>query len=852
MSVEYSVDVCRKMGERFRAAELHRPQRVERYDPGTELTYEITGVLPARRAVVRLVVEKFVGGGFAGQVYRVKVLEVDAPEGAMAGIEAGSVLAMKILVPPSGFSRLFRNVIFGIGFQGPFQLQVNPAAARAGALWQKFIRRAAGLRFGDERSVVDIHATFVDENLGSCGELSEWIDGRTWLLEVDDRLDLLRRWRRGKPVDEKELGSPEYRAKYEFMTRFIELLHEMGAVEFGRQYEWSTCKSQPNCLKRLESENDPAGGIVAVDFRAGLALLAFLPMSPGDVMLVLRGLARGSLVQFDRGDLDKLARFLDAHPEEFADMRDAYDQLAEAERIYRDSLPDVTHNHVRLLYSGNLWSTILGSAVTGWRVRNIADEASAAKLRRSRIGTLVFLLLGLIPVLGKLVRRLWARGDYRRHYGAMLTSWNYLRRGVRGRVAEWVTVWHRAGRLSAARAMILGNRPGRSLFHLPLSILPVGLHRFLTDGQYAREKLDFIFIRPLRLYFNAEVREQWLRDMVTEGRQKRLVSKEDAETILGQLHEPYIQKYLKSLAVHVCTVPVTQIVSVIVAWVYVRLHPEMSPAQSAAAVAAILVLFQITPISPGSMARGLYVVYVMIRDRSFSDYNIAAFLSFFKYVGYLAFPIQMAYAYPVMARFMAAHWATGAVSIVPVFGESGALLEHGVFSATYNLPLTLRRRMTLRETMRLSRPSRSWHVVPTIIGGAAAFALIDYFYLRTGGVLPALKQVWWAMLAIPLLAGSVVTLAAAGTALPRRIIQAALTGSGIGLLSAVARAALEAQFGIVTGSQQFIVLLLWKVFVCTIFSSVAAMLTELLLSEPTPSRSYPGSPTTGASGQATP
>ncbi|MCP4151722.1 MAG: hypothetical protein GY757_28520, partial [bacterium] len=106
-----------------------------------------------------------------------------------------------------------------------------------------------------------------------------------------------------------------------------------------------------------------------------------------------------------------------------------------------------------------------------------------------------------------------------------------------------------------------------------------------------------------------------------------------------------------------------------VSWVYVVMHPEMSNAESVAAVAAILVLFQITPVSPGSLVRGLYVVYMVIKDRNFKDYNIAVFLGFFKYIGYLAFPIQMAYRYPELARFMAGHWATEAVHIVPVTGS---------------------------------------------------------------------------------------------------------------------------------------------------------------------------------------
>ena len=113
-----------------------------------------------------------------------------------------------------------------------------------------------------------------------------------------------------------------------------------------------------------------------------------------------------------------------------------------------------------------------------------------------------------------------------------------------------------------------------------------------------------------------------------------------------------------------------------------------------------VVLFQIIPVSPGSLARGLYAVGIAIYDRSFKDYNIAVFLSFFKYIGYLGFPIQMTYHYPALARFMASHWATEAVHIVPVFGERGALLEHWVFCIFYNWPLTIRLKTCFSTTRR--------------------------------------------------------------------------------------------------------------------------------------------------------
>ena len=870
MDNQHSVDVTQNLEQSFAQAGLARPMRIERYEPGTELTYAVKGVAPAREASVRLLIDRFVGGGFAGQVYRVKLLEIDAPEGELAGLSTDGHYAMKILIPPLARACRFRNVVYGIGFQGPFSLQCNPAAARAGALWQKFIRRAAGLHFGDVRAVVDIHATFVDETLGSCGEISEWIAGRNWAFEVDDDLDARSRRLHGRTASSDSVGSAEYVAKKRFMSQFVALLHEMGAHEFARQYEWWTCKSQPNVLKRLDAGDDPQAGLTAVDFRAGLALLPMLPMSPGDVPLIGKGLARGSLVQFDRGNLRELRAFADAHAEQFTDMSDALAELEADEREYRDSQVDITHNHVRLLYSGRLWRTIFTNTVTGWRTRNIIDEPTAQTLGRSKLLTFLFFLLGIagplgvlaglamaaamlvtwtataetialaaglivfLPAAARVGRAAWGRGDYRRHYAKMLGSIDYFRRSVRGRIAEKLIAWHRTGRVDGARAERLNAEPWRFAGHLPLSILPAGLHRILTDRAFAAEKLRYVFVRPVRLYFNADAREQWLREMLAEGKRKGMLSDEDAERIASRVKEPFIQKYLKALAVHVCTLPVTQIVSVIVAAVYVYMHPELSWKGSVAAAAGILAAFQITPVSPGSLVRGLYVVYLVIRDRNFKDYNIAVFLGFFKYIGYLAFPIQMAYRYPALARFMAAHWATEAVHFVPVFGEHGALLEHAVFDTFYNRPLTIRRRMKRRAERRAGQPSRAWHILPIALAATGVFALADWAVFRHWGALPTLWNVWSLTILVPLLAGAVASRLAGGMPTQRRVMLAAICGVTVGAAYAIVHAAMRwalvpAEASAITEAElvkHFAGLLLWRALLFTIFAILGALIAE--------------------------
>jgi hypothetical protein len=810
-------ETIRGLGQAFADQRVLRPIRASRYDSGDLLLYEVRAVAPHGRARARFEVERYVGGGYAGQVYRVKLAALETIEGQVSGLEPGRSYALKILVPPSGFRRRIRNLLYGLGFQAPFSLQSLACAGRSQALWQKFIRRAAKIELGSEAAVVDIHATLLDPKLGSYGEISEWVDGRMWRLEVDDDLDARRRLRAGDP--ETGVGSPEYRTKYDFMDRLVRLLREIGAEELARQYEWWSLKSQPNVMKRLASDPDPRAGLIAVDFRPGMALLPFLPECPADVGLIIRGVRRGRLVQFDKGDIGRLETYVERHAPEFSDMRPALEELKRQDRAYRDSLIDITHHHVRLI-GAELRRSIMAGFRESWRVRNLADDGVSAELARSGVLSFLFLLLGLaplatpallvfawpgaawweyplwaLPLLAPFVRRLWGRSDLRRHYGRLLTSPDYFRRSVQAHVAETLIRWTRSGRVSGARALLITGSPGRYFLHLPLSILPAGLHRFLTDKATFKATLTFIFIRPFKLYFNAAEREKWLLDMINQGEKNRMLSRDAAMLIVSQLKEPFIQKYLKSLAVHVCTLPITQIVSVTLAIIYVRTHPELTWQQASVAAGMILALFQVTPISPGSFARGLYTTYLVLKERNLEDYKAALSLSYFKYIGYLAFPIQMAYRYPDLARFMAAHWATGAVHIVPVFGEKGAWLEHFVFDTFYNFPLTVRSRMRRRAEARQGRPRRVWHVTVVALAGTALLGTLSLGFLKLKGSLPLVGDVWWMAVWVPFFAAWVSTRWAGGATVGRRVVYGLIGGIAIGIAWAALNHVLPGWFG---------------------------------------------------------
>jgi hypothetical protein len=296
------------------------------------------------------------------------------------------------------------------------------------------------------------------------------------------------------------------------------------------------------------------------------------------------------------------------------------------------------------------------------------------------------------------------------------------------------------------------------------------------------------------------------------------------------LNEPFIQKYLKSLAVHVCTVPITQVVSVTIALFYVLTHPEMPRSQSWAVGAGIIALFQVVPVSPGSLVRGLYVLYLVIRERNFKDYNIAVFLGFFKYIGYLAFPIQMAYRYPVLARFMAGHWATEAVHMVPVFGERGALLERWVFCLFYNWPLTIGRRVKARLETRAKLNARYWHLLPITLLSASVFGAADYLFFSTYYSLPTLKQLTVFMGIVPLIFGSLVTLGCGGASMGKRVMATVLGSISLTLIITTISAVIShpSTMNLSDLARQSV----WKAFIMVIVSVIGLVLTELCIPDP--------------------
>jgi hypothetical protein len=168
----------------------------------------------------------------------------------------------------------------------------------------------------------------------------------------------------------------------------------------------------------------------------------------------------------------------------------------------------------------------------------------------------------------------------------------------------------------------------------------------------------------------------------------------------------------------------------------------------------------------------------------------------------------MTYRYPALARFMAAHWATDAVHIVPVFGERGALLEHGVFSLFYNWPLTIRRRMQARAAWREKLTPRYWHIIPIAALASAALLLFGKWHFKLAAVL------------FCFVCGIYVTIFCGRASLSKRFSAAAAAGFIMAIFYTLFTAG-QTENVVISG--------LWRCFAFALFSTIGAILTELSL-----------------------
>lgn len=628
------------------------------------------------------------GSGFAGQVLRAQPLNGVIWDGA--GLDSGRSVALKILRPRSAMKIAFRDLLFRFCYQTSYAARLEESALRAGLIWQEILRHAVQVEFGDQLSVARPLGYYWDATLGSFVEVHQWIESRASAYQVDEAMLLKDR------APHSARSPSEMEQKYQVMARLVNLCHRIGAHGLARQYEWYTFVSQANVLT-LKDSLAGAPEFVVVDCRPGLAIPFFLPLSPAHLRIILKGLRGGLLVYFDQCDLAQLAAWLASHPKVANGLGPLVNRLRIDDRSYRAGLPDLWQRRLGFWLDKNVRSRVRKGRLQAWRRLGLLSIRSAKRLNTSDGLFLLALLLDNLPLLGPRLLGWLGSSAHRRHLSAFVRSPSYRKRAIQaGRgvdLEDWLTV----GRIPIERVHhLMASSASYLVEKFVLGWLPARVHRLLVDPRQRRRSIQEQLLLPFDLCFRPPKRRQWLCAVVERQRLRGLVDRQKAAELCAQAGEPRLQGFVRDLGFSLGLEVFSKLVYLSLA-VYGFSSGDFW----------LLGLALLGPVPPSGVVRGLYSLtrltwrlpgIIRQKDRrELTSLCLGLAVAPWRFIGNLFAPLEMLFYYRRLSLLLADHFVSQMVHGIPVFGGQGMLLEYWAFQATFSLPLSLYRRLFLKE-----------------------------------------------------------------------------------------------------------------------------------------------------------
>jgi hypothetical protein len=625
-------------------------------------------------------VRTYAGSGFAGQVY---CADVEADTGTMLGT-AGPV-ALKFLLPTSQVKLWFRDILFLLSYQMTFAARLRAPAVRAGQLLNLVIRSAVVREGGAAGMVANPRGYTWDAVLRSYVEIYDWETGRPQQYTPDDQL--LQRWLNPKAAQVHPVQS-EMQRKHNFMDWLASLCVRLGAEGVARQYIWDTWISQANVLTCREEAC--ADEFVAVDWRPGLAVPFFLPLSPAHARLIVRGLRRGRLVLFDDLDTAALRRYLGRMPDQPETLKNQDALLADT-AWDQSSRPDLWQSADTVLREPDRRRAIQAALVADWQRLGRISTARARRLQHSRIRFGIHFVLSLLPFLGPWLQSMLDHPGYRRHLRDWVTQpayrTPYLDELRRRDLAEWAY----SGRLSQAQIKRLSESRGAYLAHkFGLSWMPATVHRLAADPLKRREILRRSFVLPVQLILNETARLVWLESVMQVQVNRGVLTEVEAAHALERVRTPRLHGFVRDLGLSVGLEVFSRVLYILLAF-YGMAAGTFWP----------LLIAMLGPISPSGVIRFVYIGAQLLYEapiiwRERKRKLLAARLSGlviapWRFVGNFCVPVEMFAYEPQISLMVAEYLVYQLVQLIPVFGGSNKLLEYTAFQLTFNLPLSLRR-----------------------------------------------------------------------------------------------------------------------------------------------------------------
>jgi hypothetical protein len=663
-----------------------KPQR-DAYFAGENIEAEVFGLNGECLGLERFTIREYVGSGFAGQVYRAAPQNGVLPSAGER--EETHTVAIKVLKPKSRWKRIFRDLLYYCSYQTSYAPRLRESAVRSGLIWQEVLRIAAEIEFGLVSAVARPLGYYWDSGQRSYVEVHEWVESRPVRYEADDRIFFSRN------SGVRVLAETEMVRKKRFMRAMVKLCHQIGALGLARQYEWFTMVSQANVLSRVNSESS-ALEFTGIDFRPGLAVPFFLPLSPVHLRIICAGLPQGVLVHFDEVEFERLDRFVADQGSVYPSLPELCQQLKQDDQRYRSALPNLWHAGRRSITDTKIRKAIASGLIEDWRKLDRITPETALQLRRTRLGFFLFYLLGLPPLVGGFFQRIVGSGPYRHHLKNLVLERAYFRAVFKSRKSRDLLAWFSDRRISELHL----ERLARSNFlycfdKVVLSWLPARLHRLLSDGQACRRQLFYLIIHPIRLLLKMEYRKAWLAEIIHQQYHRGIVNLDQKDDLLRQLAEAPMQAFIQDLGFTIGLEIFSKIGYALLA-AYGFSSGNFVP----------LVIAALGPIPPSGIVRTAYVFFLLVwelpgmirqkANRLFLTRVLGLLIAPWRMVGNLFAPLEMFAHYHDLSLLLADYYVSKMVGVIPVLGGRGQLLEYWAFQLVFNVPLSIRRWLLAR------------------------------------------------------------------------------------------------------------------------------------------------------------
>lgn len=664
------------------ADRLRTVRRPGGYDPGDHLDLTVKDARGETHPVA-FEIAAYCGGGFAGQVYRARVVSSAAPT-----LREGDEVALKVFRTRSGLRRRFRDFLYWLGFQSPFPHQYNEDAVREGLPLTRLLQAACARVFGTAKPINECYGTFWDDHVRSFGEVNEWVDGVVTDPERDD--GILLRWLHNRRVRRTGEGTfrhcpLEIAKKHACMDRLVKLCRELGLDDLARQAYWWTGMSQANLLTRTETHGTPQPSFVWVDRRPGLP--GFI-LSLGDLVLFWQAVWRWSVPPFDRVNTAKLRAWFTRRGE--AGCQADLDELEELDARYRRSQLDLFGHHVHLLTDKALRAQIAKARVEYWYLSGRIDAQAKERFLNSKARFLGSFLASLVPVVGRLIQRLLSNREWRTHVTRLLRDPAYRRQQWDDRRAENLKAWLADGRTTPVRAEAVYRSFPRYFWDLACSVFPPSWQLFLTDPAVRWNRLKRMVVSPVKYVFGGSYRRQvnrdWVRRRTHEDLERGFLDEETAEAFIRISGDRAMQEYLTGILATAAVKPTSEICYVLFwAWVVTQVQKLKTMGWELAPLVALVML-----VSPAGTLRLTYCL-LRLPFRHGVPYGTATLLAAFRGVGDMAFFVQIAKTYPAFSGYILTATVCRLAENFPVFGERGGLLSIWTVTVLLSWPASVRR-----------------------------------------------------------------------------------------------------------------------------------------------------------------